>query len=116
MALRDLLRSREGSPTLYRQPWSETSNPLVAEARSQTLAIQQLQLWLRLAYSALALAALLAYWGFSDNQNVAVGIVSVALCAIALMVVIVLRTGIRNGRANVEAMLRELESSRKTSD
>lgn len=114
MALRDLQRMRDRVPTLHRQPWSETSNPLVVEARSQTLAIQQLQLWLRLAYSALALSVLLGYWGLSDNRHVVLGVIGVVLSVIALAVVVVLRTGIRNGRANVEAMLKVLENSRDT--
>ena len=109
MALRDLLRTREGGPTLYRRQWAETSDPLVAEARAQTLAIQQLQLWLRLVYSALALAVLLAYWGLSDRQNLALGIAGAVLCVPALVAVVELRTGIRNGRSNVEAMLKVLE-------
>ena len=113
MALRDLLRSREGRPTLYRQPWSETSNPLVAEARSQTLAIQQLQLWLRLAYSALALAALLGYWGFTDGKSIPAGIAGVVLGVFSLAVVIILRTGIANGRRNVEAMLETLRPDKE---
>ena len=32
MALRDLFVSNDGKPKLYRQAWSETSDPLVAEA------------------------------------------------------------------------------------
>ena len=38
---------------LYRREWAETNNPLVNEARAQTLALQRLQVWLRLAYAAL---------------------------------------------------------------
>jgi|GEM_PF-510178 len=113
MALRDLFVSSDGKPKLYRQAWSETSDPLVAEARSQTLAIQRLQLWLRLAYSALALAALLAYWGFTDGHSIVLGVVGSVLGSLALGVVMVLRTGIRNGRNNVEAMLRALEAKRE---
>lgn len=116
MAFWDSLRKHGEKPALYRQQWAETSNPLVAEARSQTLAIQQLQLWLRLAYSALALAVLMGYWGFVDGGNTVVGILGVVLCMPALIAVIVLRTGIRNGRQNVEAMLRTLESEHQVGD
>ena len=67
MGLREALHAKGGEPTLYRREWQQTDNPLVNEARAQTLAIQRLQLWLRLAYSVLALAVLLGYWGFAEN-------------------------------------------------
>jgi hypothetical protein len=113
MAFRDLLRSDGKGPKLYRRPWSETDNPLVAEARAQTRAIQQLQLWLRLAYSALALAALLGYWGFTDGKSIPAGIAGVVLGVFSLAVVIILRTGIANGRRNVEAMLETLRPDKE---
>lgn len=116
MALWDLLRRNGGDPALYRRQWSETSDPLVAEARSQTLAIQQLQLWLRLAYSALALAVLLGYWGLSGRQHLVLGIAGSVLAVLFFAVVVVLRTGIRNGRRNVEAMLKVLEGERDITD
>ncbi len=95
---------------LYRREWVETDNPLVNEARAQTLALQKLQVWLRLAYAALALAALLGYWGFAENGGLAPGIVGIVLGVISLGVVIVLRIGIDHGRKNVNAMLKELEA------
>jgi hypothetical protein len=109
MALRDLLRKSDDGPRLYRRAWSETADPLVAEARAQTLAIQQLQIWLRLAYSVLALAALVGYWGFAKGGGTVFGVLGVILGIVAFAVVVVLRTGIGHGRANVQAMLSELE-------
>ena len=114
MGLRDLLRDKEGEPKLYRKAWSETNDPLVAEARAQTLAIQKLQMWLRLAYSALALAALLGYWGFSEGGNKVAGVIGIILGVFALVFTMLLRVGITNGRANVNAMLEEIEQSRAT--
>ena len=95
---------------LYRREWAETNNPLVNEARAQTLALQRLQVWLRLAYATLALAALLGYWGFAENGGLVPGIVGIVLGVISLGVVIVLRVGISHGRKNVNAMLKELEA------
>jgi len=109
MALRDLLRKGDDGPKLYRRAWSETSDPLVAEARAQTLAIQRLQIWLRLAYSILALAVLAGYWGFAENGGTVPGVIGVLVGIVALAVVLVLRTGIGRGRENVQAMLAELE-------
>lgn len=108
MALRDMLHKGDG-PSLYRRAWTETDDPLVAEARAQTLAIQRLQTWLRLAYSALALAVLLGYWGFAEGGGTVPGVFGVVIGVVALACVLVLRTGIAHGRSNVQAMLSELE-------
>ncbi|MDI9590573.1 MAG: hypothetical protein QM302_06030 [Acidobacteriota bacterium] len=113
MGLLEALRGRKGEPSLYRRAWSQTDDPLVAEARAQTLAIQRLQLWLRLAYSALALAALLGYWGFAGGGGMVAGTGGVVLGVLSLICVLVLRTGISNGRRNVGAMLDVMEASRE---
>ena len=113
MGLREAFRGKDGEPSLYRRAWSQTDNPIVIEARAQTLAIQRLQLWLRLAYSVLALAALLGYWGFAEGGGLVAGVIGVVLGALALVCVLVLRTGITNGRRNVNAMLETLESTRR---
>lgn len=97
---------------LYRRKWEETNNPLVIEARAQTLAIQRLLVWLRLGYATLAVAALLCYWGFTEPIKVVPAAIGVVLGLASLLVIIVLRTGIRNGRRNVNAMLDELEATR----
>ena len=111
MGFREMLRGKAGEPSLYRRAWSQTDNPLVAEARAQTLAIQRLQLWLRLAYSVLALAALLGYWGFAEGGGMVAGVGGAVLGVLALACVLVLRTGIANGRRNVNAMLEALEGA-----
>lgn len=97
---------------LYRRKWEETDNPLVAEARAQTLAINRLQIWLRLGYSFLAVAVLLCYWGFTEPIKIVPAVIGVILGLVSLLAVFVLRTGIANGRKNVNAMLDELESNR----
>jgi len=109
MGSRKLFQKTTKTPSLYRRAWKETNDPLVAEARAQTLALQKLQIWLRLAYSVLALATLLGYWGFVEGGGTAVGVLGTILGVLALGAVFVLRTGIRNGRNNVNAMLDELE-------
>ena len=97
---------------LYRRKWEETSNPIVQEARAQTLAIQRLLVWLRLGYAFLAAAALLCYWGCSEPVRIVPAVCGVVLGIVSLLVVIVLRSGIANGRKNVNAMLDELEATR----
>ena len=103
---------------IHRREWAQTDNPLVDEARAQTLAIQRLQVWLRLGYAVLAVAVLLAYWGFGDDAGdhaaalaVVAGVIGVALGVLTLAVVIVLRVGITHGRQNVNAMLEDIQSS-----
>ena len=99
-----------GEQRLYRRKWAETDNALVNEARAQTLAIQRLQVWLRLAYAILAIAVLISYWGFTTANALVAGIVGVVLGVCAFLVVAVLRVGISNGRKNVNAMLEELHT------
>lgn len=96
---------------LYRKEWEETDNPLVNEARQQTLALQRLQTWMRLAYAGIAAGALLAYWGFTQGNNVVAGVVGVIVAVIFFVIAMVFRIGIRNGRKNVNAMLEHLEAS-----
>ena len=109
MSILDSLRGSDGQPAIYRRAWEASDDPLVNEAREQTLALQRLQLWLRLGYSALAIGVLLAYWGFTEGSNVVLGVIGVVLGVLAFVCVVVLRTGISHGRANVNAMLDELE-------
>ena len=113
MAKRTSKRGNARTPSLYRRAWQQTDDPLVAEARAQTLALQKLQLWLRLAYSALALAVLLAVWGIGEGGGTVAAVCGVLLSLVALGCVLVLRTGIDHGRKNVNAMLATLERRRE---
>lgn len=108
MRLRDVL-DHNGKPSLYRREWTESNDPIVKEARAQTLAIQRLQTWLRLAYSFLALGVLIGYWGVTEKDSIALGILGGVIGTLAFVCVFVLRTGIAHGRANVNAMLDSLE-------
>ena len=110
--LSDALHDKSGERVLYRHAWQETDNPLVAEARAPTLALQRLQTWLRLAYSALALGVLLGYWGFAQDGGRVAGVAGVVVGVLALVCVLVLRRGIDHGRRNVSAMLDALERDR----
>ena len=113
MGLRDVMRGKNGEPSLYRRAWKESDDPLLAEARAQTLEIQRLEVWLRLAYSALTLGVLLGFWGFAEGGGLVPGVIGSVIGALALACVMVLRTGITHGRANVNAMLTVLEQRGK---
>jgi len=115
MGIRELFRDENGERKLYRREWRETDDPLVAEARAQTLALQRLQIWLRLAYSVLAAAALLGYWGFAAGGGTVPGVIGIVLGVLAFGCVMVLRTGISHGRSNVNAMLDALEQRKAAS-
>lgn len=95
---------------LYRREWKDTDNPLVEEARAQTLALQRLQVWLRLAYAMLAASFLLGYWGFAEGGGTVAGVVGAVLCVLTFAVVAVLRIGISHGRDNVNAMLESMRA------
>ncbi len=97
---------------LYRRKWAPSDNPLVDEARQQTLALQRLQVWLRLAYAGISIGVLVAYWGFSESGGVVFGVIGVIMAIISFAIAMVLRTGIDHGRKNVNAMLEELQSPR----
>ena len=112
-SVRGLLKKRADGPSLYRRAWTKTDDSLVLEARAQTLAIQRIQIWLRLAYSVLALAVLIGYWGFAEGGGMVPGVIGVLMAVVALACVFVLRTGIAHGRANVQAMLAELEQRKE---
>lgn len=114
MAFHGRSQRDNGGPSLYRRAWHQTNDPLVAEARAQTLAIQRLQIWLRLAYSVLALAVLAGYWGFVEDGGTVAGILGALVGTVALVIVMVLRTGIAHGRENVQAMLSELEHRKES--
>jgi hypothetical protein len=111
MSILDSLRGSDGQPAIYRRAWEASDDPLVNEARAQTLAIQRLQVWLRLGYAVLAAAVLLAYWGFGEGGGVVAGVIGVVLGVLTLVVVIILRVGITHGRQNVNAMLEDIQSS-----
>ncbi len=97
---------------LYRRKWAPTDNPVVIEARQQTLALQRLQVWLRLAYAFISIGVLLAYWGFAQGGGLVASISGVLIAVVSFVIAMVFRVGIDHGRKNVNAMLEELESNK----
>ncbi len=82
--------------------WSRAD--LVKEARMQTDAIQRLKVWLRLAYSLVAVGAILLIWSSSSANGVAAAIGAVCL-VLGIPAAIVLRVGITRATANVQGIL-----------
>lgn len=82
--------------------WSRAD--LVKEARMQTDAIQHLKVWLRLAYSLVAVGAILLIWSSSSAKGVATAVGAVCL-VLGIPAAIVLRVGITRATANVQGIL-----------
>lgn len=78
---------------------------LMREARLQTEAIQRLDVWLRLGYSAMAVGFLLGWWGLCGQGGVGLGILGVVLLVLGAVAALVLKVGTTRARKNVSHIL-----------
>lgn len=81
------------------------------EARLQTVAIQRLTVWLRLAYSLVAIGFLLGYGGFFGGYGTGLGIAGIVLLLLGGAASVVLKVGTTNAKKNVEKILAEVETT-----
>ncbi len=88
-----------------------TRSDALREARLQTVAIQRLTVWLRLAYSLVAVGFLLGYGGFFGGYGTGFGVAGVVLLVIGAAASIVLKVGTTNAKKNVEKILAEAETT-----
>ena len=89
---------------------SLTKQQLLAEAKLQQEALQQLGQWMVLAMAISTCGFALAWWGFALSPlPVVIGPVGVVLTAVAVFCAAILGLGIRNGRRNVEHILKAAE-------
>ena len=88
-----------------------TRSDALREAQLQTVAIQRLTVWLRLAYSLVAVGFLLGYGGFFGGYGTGLGVAGVILLVIGAAASIVLKVGTTNARKNVEKILAEAETT-----
>lgn len=104
------LPRRSPSPSSSAGRGAATLSPaqLVEEARLQADALKRLSIWLRLALSLLALGVLGVLWGAQQNV-LPLSIVGGVIAVVTGFVTLVLKVGIKNGRKNVEALLRAAE-------
>ena len=84
---------------------------LIREARLQTSAIRRLEVFLRMAYSALAIGFLLGWWGFYGAGGSATGVAGVALLVMGALASAVLKLGTTRARANVGRILDAAEAA-----
>ena len=88
-----------------------TRSDALREAQLQTIAIQRLTVWLRLAYSLVAVGFLLGYGGFFGGYGTGLGVAGVILLVIGAAASIVLKVGTTNAKKNVEKILAEAETT-----
>lgn len=83
---------------------------LALESEQQLNAIKTIGRWRTMAIALSAVGVVLAYYGFHGKINhLSVGIPGFLLIAAGFAGATILNLGIRNGRRNVEKMLRLLE-------
>jgi len=82
---------------------------LMKEARMQTEALMRLAVWRRAALSLMALGVLLGYWSIAIHHNTVAGIIGVLAAMIAGGVAFLISVGRKNGKKNVEKILKAVE-------
>ena len=93
-----------------RKPVShETTDPLLKEAQDQTKALMTLQVYKRLAYSAVAIGTILILWGFFAGGGRAAGIAGIVVLVLGIPSSYILHIGIKHGQQNVRNMLDDYE-------
>lgn len=83
---------------------------LSEEVKMQTAALKRINRWKMTAFVISAVGVALIYGGFAGReQNLFCGIGGIAAMAVGTVGVVVLNLGLKNGRRNVEKMLKALE-------
>lgn len=91
-------------------------DPLLVEAEMQTKAIMRLDVYKRIAYSLVALGAVLVGVGFFGGLGTTAGIVGIVLLVIGIPCSAVLYVGTKHGRQNVENMLYDYDLAHGTTE
>ncbi len=102
--------AKDGVKTASKGERAPARMPLLREAELQTQAIMRLEAWKRLAYSGLAVGAILVGWGFYGTGGRQAGIAGVLLIALSIPAAVVLFLGIRNAKRNVDRMIEAYEA------
>ena len=80
---------------------------LLREAEQQTDALNKLKRWMQLAMLVSSCAMVLTWWGLTGaGPRFVCGIVGVVLVTLGILCAAIIGLGIRNGRRNVEHILR----------
>lgn len=83
---------------------------LLKEADLQNKALKIIQKWLYIAIAISTMGAAITYYGFRGEQKVMLvfGIIIIVIGTLAAMII---NFGMRNGRRNVERILRAIENN-----
>lgn len=87
---------------------SKERDEVIVEADMQTRAIMRLEVWKRIAYSLIAVGALLAYWNTYQGGPFWSLVVGIAVMVLSAIVAITLYLVVERGKANVRAMMRSI--------
>lgn len=93
-----------------------TKEDLLREARLQTEAIQRLDAWMRLGYSAIAIGFLAGWWGFYGQGATWAGVLGMLVLLIGAAVSFILKVGTSRARKNVENILAAAKGQEDSSD
>ncbi len=87
---------------------------LLEEARLQQGALKQLRAWQRNAMVASSCGVVLAWWGLTGGRTrLVLGIAGMLIMILGILCAAVIGLGIRNGRRNVEQLLRAAQAKEK---
>lgn len=79
---------------------------LIKEAKMQTEALLRLGVWQRLALSAAAVGALVAYTGIVMSPDLLRGVFGISTAILSGGMALLIHTGRKKGKRNVEAILK----------
>lgn len=94
----------------------EPKDPMLQEAELQTKAIMRLDVYKRIAYSLVALGAILVGVGFFGGLGTTAGIVGIVLLVIGIPCSVVLYIGTKHGRQNVENIIYDYDLRHGTTE
>lgn len=87
---------------------------LVAEAKMQMTALRRINMWKKLAFVVSATGVALAYYGLSSTpSHLFPSILGIFLSVMGFAAAAVFNLGLKNGRRNVEKMIRVVDGGMK---
>ena len=94
--------------TTDREVTSAKRSELIAEADLQTRAIMRMEVWKRIAYSLIAVGALLAYWNTYQGGPSWSLVVGIIVMVVSVLTGLMLYLVVERAKANVRAMMRSI--------
>lgn len=94
--------------TTDREVTSAKRSELIAEADLQTRAIMRMEVWKRIAYSLIAVGALLAYWNTYQGGPFWSLVVGIIVMVVSVLTGLMLYLVVERAKANVRAMMRSI--------